>query len=62
VLVTADSKDVFEKTAEVVSAVSKLRPLYAGPLWTSRLVEAFTPTLLNVGKLNNIKNPSIKIV
>ncbi len=62
VLVTAESRETFELASEIVSSVSKLRPLYAGPLRTSRMVEAITPTLLNVGRLNKMKNPSIKVV
>jgi 8-hydroxy-5-deazaflavin:NADPH oxidoreductase len=62
VLVTADSREVYEEAASVVSSVGKLRPLYAGPLRYSRMVEALTPTLLNVGRLNKIKTPSIRIV
>ncbi|MDA4118408.1 MAG: NADPH-dependent F420 reductase [Thaumarchaeota archaeon] len=62
VLVTAESREVFEQAAQVVSSVGRLRPFYAGPLRTSRMVEAFTPTLLNVSRLNKLDNPSIKIV
>lgn len=62
VLVTADSKEIYDGAASVVSSVGRLRPLYAGPLRFSRIVEAITPTLLNVGRLNKIKSPSIKIV
>ena len=40
VLVTADSREVFDETARVVSSVGSLRPLYAGPLrvrgWSRR--------------------------
>jgi 8-hydroxy-5-deazaflavin:NADPH oxidoreductase len=62
VLVTANSREVFAEAASVVSSVGKLRPLYAGPLKATRLVEAFTPALLNVLKLNKIRTPSIKLV
>jgi 8-hydroxy-5-deazaflavin:NADPH oxidoreductase len=62
VLVTADSREVYERAAEVVSSVGKLRPFYAGPLAASRLVEAITPALLNVSKLNKLRSPSIRIV
>jgi predicted dinucleotide-binding enzyme len=48
--------------SKVVSSVGKLRPLYAGPLAASRMVEAMTPALLNVSKLNRLDNPSIKLV
>jgi 8-hydroxy-5-deazaflavin:NADPH oxidoreductase len=62
VLVTADSRTVYDKAASVVSAVGKLRPLYAGPLAVSRLVEGITPALVNVERLNKLKSPSIKVV
>jgi len=62
VLVTAETKEVYAEAAEVVASVVKLRPLYAGPLRNSRMVEGITPSLLNVGKLNKIRSPSIKVV
>jgi NADPH-dependent F420 reductase len=62
VLVTAGAKEVFDEASRVVSSVGKLRPLYAGPLSASRLVEGITPALLNVSKLNGLRSPSIKLV
>jgi 8-hydroxy-5-deazaflavin:NADPH oxidoreductase len=62
VLVTADSRAVYDEAAKVVSSVGKLRPLYAGPLAVSRLVEGITPALINVEKLNKLRTPSIKLV
>ena len=62
VLVTADSRGVFDQASRVVASVGKLRPLFAGPLVVSRLVEGMTPALLNVSKLNKLDNPSIKLV
>lgn len=62
VLVTADSRAVFDEAARVVSSVGKLRPLYAGPLTVTRLVEGMTPALLNVSKLNKLRSPSIRLV
>ena len=62
VLVAADSREVFGLASRVVSSVGKLRPLYAGPLTVSRMVEAMTPALLNVSRLNKIDSPSIKLV
>jgi len=62
VLVTAETREVYAEAAEVVSSIARLRPLYAGPLRNSRMVEGITPSLLNVGKLNKIKSPSIKVV
>jgi NADPH-dependent F420 reductase len=62
VLVTAESRAVFDQVSRVVSSVGKLRPLYAGPLSASRMTESITPTLINVERLNKMKTPSIKIV
>jgi len=62
VLVAANSREVYAETALLVSKVPRLRPLYAGPLRNARALEMLTPTLLNVGKLNRIKNPSVRVV
>ena len=62
VLVTAESREVYDQTARVVSSVGRLRPFYAGPLTASRMVEAITPALLNVSKLNKLRSPSIRLV
>lgn len=62
VLVTADTREVYAEAAAVVSSVGKLRPLYAGPLSATRMVEAITPALLNVSRLNKLKSPSIRLV
>jgi 8-hydroxy-5-deazaflavin:NADPH oxidoreductase len=62
VLVTADSRSVYDEAARVVSSVGKLRPLYAGPLSVSRLVEGITPALINVERLNKLKSPSLRVV
>jgi 8-hydroxy-5-deazaflavin:NADPH oxidoreductase len=61
VLVTSDSREVYERAARVVSSVGKLRPFYAGPLVVSRMVEAITPALLNVSKQNKLRSPSIRL-
>jgi 8-hydroxy-5-deazaflavin:NADPH oxidoreductase len=62
VLVTADTGDVYAEAAALISSIEGLRPLYAGALRNSRMVEGITPTLLNIGKLNKIRSPSIKVV
>lgn len=62
VLVTADSERLFVEASRVVSSVGRLRPLYAGPLAATRLVEAITPALVNVGRLNKLGSPSIRLV
>jgi len=62
VLVAAETREIFEEAAPVVSSVGRLRPLYAGPLSVSRMIEAITPTILNVSKLNKMKSPSLRLV
>lgn len=62
VLVTAANRDVYAEVAEIVSSIPRLRPLYAGPLRNSRMIEGMTPALLNVGKLNRIKSPSLRVI
>lgn len=62
VFVTAENRTVYDEAARVVAGIDGLRPLYAGPLRNSRMIEAITPALLNVGKLNKIKSPSIRVV
>ncbi|MDA4131806.1 MAG: NADPH-dependent F420 reductase [Thaumarchaeota archaeon] len=62
VLVAAETKDVFAEASEIISSIARLRPLYAGPLRSSRTMELLTPTLLNVGKLNKLRTPSVKVV
>jgi NADPH-dependent F420 reductase len=62
VLVTADSRAVYEEASRVVSSVGRLRPFYAGPLKVTRLIEGITPALLNVAKLNKLRSPSIRLV
>jgi NADPH-dependent F420 reductase len=62
VLVTAESKEVYAEAAAIVSSIPRLRPLYAGPLSNSRMIEGITPALLNVGKLNKMRTPSLRVV
>jgi NADPH-dependent F420 reductase len=62
VLVAAETKDVFAEASELILSIARLRPLYAGPLRSSRTLELLTPTLLNVGKLNKLRTPSVKVV
>ncbi len=58
--VCADSKEVFDECAAIVASVRGLRPLYAGSLSSARDLEALTPLILNVAKLNHLKRLSIK--
>jgi 8-hydroxy-5-deazaflavin:NADPH oxidoreductase len=62
VLVAADDRSTFDEASKLIFSIKGLRPLYSGPLWTSRTLESLTPILLNAGKLNKIKFPSLKVV
>lgn len=62
VLVAAETRGVYMETADVVRSVGHLRPLYAGPLSASRLVEGITPALINAARLNKLDSPSIRLV
>lgn len=48
VLVCSDGQLGFDRTAEVVSSIEGLRPVYGGSLASATAVEAFTAVLLNV--------------
>ena len=60
--VAAERRETFSEVATIVSSIQDLMPLYAGPLSSSRTIEALTPLLLNLGRLNGRKNLSIRIV
>lgn len=60
--VAADDRRTYEEAALVVKMVDGLRPLYAGPLACARIVESLAPFLINVGMLNGIRSPSIRLV
>ena len=51
-----------ETTSKLICEIPRLRPLKAGPLENSRLIEAMVPLLLNAAMLNNLKEPSIRVV
>jgi len=60
--VAAERRETFKEVATIVSSIQDLRPLYAGPLSSARTIEALTPLLLNLGRLNGMKNLSIRMV
>lgn len=55
-----------KESKDVVSALARdirsLRPLDAGPLTVSRQVEGLTPMLLNIARLNKMRQVSIQFV
>jgi NADPH-dependent F420 reductase len=48
VVVSTDSRRVFEKVAQLVRLVPNLRPLYGGKIDMSAQIESITPLLLNL--------------
>jgi NADPH-dependent F420 reductase len=62
VLLCGDDQEALELVASLVREIRSLRPLNAGPLMVSGMVESLTPMLLNVARRNKIKAPGIKIV
>ncbi|MGB9659958.1 MAG: NADPH-dependent F420 reductase [Nitrososphaerales archaeon] len=61
-LMASDDVKAVKLVSDLISQIPNLRPIYAGPLEVSRLLEALTPILMNLICYNNIKEPSIKIV
>jgi hypothetical protein len=49
-------------SSKLVCEIPNLRPLKAGHLENSRLIEAMVPLLLTVATLNDLKEPSIRVV
>jgi NADPH-dependent F420 reductase len=62
VMICGDDKESKEVVAGLVREVKDLRPLDAGPLSASGLVESLTPMLLNVARRNKIKDAGIRII
>ena len=62
VMICGNDKEAKDIVIGLVKEVKNLRPLDAGPLSASGLVESLTPMLLNVAKRNKIKDAGIKII
>ena len=62
VLICGDDRHSKDVVIELTAEVERLRPLDAGPLAAARTVESLTSLLLNLAMLNNLKDPSIKIL
>jgi NADPH-dependent F420 reductase len=57
-----DDPQALELVAGLAQEIKNIRPLKAGPLAASSLVESLTPMLLNVARKNKIKDAGISIV
>jgi len=62
VLLSGSDERALQTATKIVQDIPNLRALRVGPLSNSRLVESITPLLLNAAILNNLKDPSIRIV
>jgi hypothetical protein len=60
--ICGDEAEAMDITAELAGEIMSLRPLRAGPLAASSMVESLTPFLLNVARKNKIKNAGIVVV
>jgi len=60
--ICSDEAGALEVAAELAGEIKSLRPLKAGPLAASPMVESLTPFLLNVARKNKIKNAGIVVV
>jgi hypothetical protein len=62
VLICGDDAESIDLVAGLTQEIKNLRPLKAGPLAVSSMVESLTPMILNVARRNKIKDAGIKIV
>ena len=62
VLLAGDDEEAIDKVSKLVRDIANLRPLKVGPLDNSKFIEAITPLLLNAAILNDLHEPSIRIV
>jgi len=62
VLIVGDDPRAKEVVSNLVCIVRDLRPLDGGPLEVAAQVEGLTPLLLNIGRLNKIKNAGISVI
>ncbi len=62
VFVCGDDAEAIKIAVELAGEIKSLRPLNAGPLAVSSMVESLTPFLLNVARKNKIKDAGITVV
>jgi NADPH-dependent F420 reductase len=62
VFICGDEPEAIDVVKCLTQEVKSLRPLNAGPLAVSTMVESLTPMLLNVARRNKIKDAGITIV
>ena len=62
VLIASDDPEAKEVVADLVRMVKDLRPLDGGPLKVAAQIEGLTPLLLNISRLNKVKNAGISVI
>lgn len=62
VLVASNHDQATALISRLIRDIPNLRPLNVGPLENSKLIESLTPLLLNAAILNNLQEPSIRVV
>jgi NADPH-dependent F420 reductase len=62
VLISGHDEHALQTVTKITHDIPNLRALRVGPLSNSKLVESITPLLINAAILNNLKDPSIRIV
>jgi NADPH-dependent F420 reductase len=62
VLLAGDDELALSMVSKLIRDIPNLRPLRVGPLDNSKFIESITPLLLNAAVLNDLHDPSIRIV
>jgi NADPH-dependent F420 reductase len=62
VFICGDDSQAIETAVQLAGEIKSLRPLLAGPLAVSAMLESLTPFLLNVARKNKIKDAGIAVV
>lgn len=60
--ICGDDEESVNLVSGLTQEIKSLRPLKAGPLAVSSMVESLTPMLLNVARRNKIRDAGIKII
>ncbi|HKM41307.1 MAG TPA: NADPH-dependent F420 reductase, partial [Methanocorpusculum sp.] len=59
VAVCSDDEEAKKTVMELVGSVSKLRPLDAGPLAMTKVVEGITPLVITIAMRNGLKDVGV---
>jgi len=62
VIVCGDDLESKMIVMDIVNSIENLRALDGGPLYNSRIVESFTPLLINISILNKIRELGIRLI